>query len=80
MVHFWLFYDSHCDHCIILLRDILPPILAKYEEGQVVVHKWDLEKGDSALMYALEQRYGLKYGDVPEIFIGDHALLGNDQI
>lgn len=80
VVHFWLFYDSHCDHCIILLRDILPPILAKYEEGQVVVHKWDLEKGDSALMYALEQRYGLKYGDVPEIFIGDHALLGNDQI
>ncbi len=80
VVHFWLFYDSHCGPCLTLLEDILPPILAKYEEGQVVVHKWDLEKGDSALMYDLEQRYGLEYGDVPEIFIGDYALLGNDEI
>ena len=80
VVHFWLFYDSHCDHCLILLRDILPPILAKYEEGQVVAHKWDLEKSDSALMYALERQYGLEYGDIPEIFIGDYALLGNDEI
>ncbi len=80
MVHFWLFYDSHCDHCITLRKEILPPILAKYREGQVVVHEWDLEKQDAPLMYALEAHYGLEYGDVPEIFIGDHALLGNDEI
>ena len=80
VVHFWLFYDSHCDHCITLEKEILPPILTKYREGQVVVHEWDLEKSDAPLMYALEAKYGLEYGDVPEIFIGDHALLGNDEI
>ncbi len=80
VVHFWLFYDSHCDHCITLREEILPPILAKYWEGQVVVHEWDLEKQDAPLMYALEAQYGLEYGSVPEIFIGDHALLGNDEI
>jgi cytochrome c biogenesis protein CcdA/protein-disulfide isomerase len=80
VVHLWLFYDSHCDHCIILKQEILPPILAKYQKGQVVVHEWDLEKQDAPLMYALEAHYGLEYGDVPEIFIGDYALLGNAEI
>ncbi len=79
-VHFWLFYDSQCDNCITLLKEILPSILARYGEGQVVVHSWDLEQGDPSLMYALEARYGLEYGDIPEIFIGDQALLGNDEI
>jgi cytochrome c biogenesis protein CcdA len=80
VVRFWLFFDSHCDHCITLRERILPPILAKYAEGQVVVYEWDLEKSDAPLMHALEAKYALEYGDVPEIFIGDHALLGNDQI
>jgi len=80
VVHLWLFYDSHCDHCITLQEEILPPILAKYRQGQVVVHAWDLEKGFYEEMLALEAHYGLEYGDVPEIFIGDYALLGNDEI
>lgn len=80
IVHFWLFYDSHCAPCITLKQEILPPILAKYREGQVVVHEWDLEKSDAPLMYALEAQYGLESGDVPEIFIGDYALLGNAEI
>jgi cytochrome c biogenesis protein CcdA/glutaredoxin len=80
VVHFWLFYDSHCGPCLTLLEKILPPILAKYEEGQVVVHRNDLEKGGYELMRTLEKQYGLEYGTVPEIFIGEHALLGNDQI
>jgi cytochrome c biogenesis protein CcdA/glutaredoxin len=80
VVHFWLFYDSHCGSCLTLLEDILPPILAKYEAGQVVVHQNDLEKGGYELMRALEKQHGLEYGDVPEIFIGDQVLLGNEEI
>ena len=80
VVEFWLFYDGHCDPCLKLLNDILPPILARYPEGQVVVFKYDLEKSPSDMMHALEQWHGLAYGDVPETFIGDHALLGNQEI
>jgi len=80
VVNFWLFYGSHCTDCIKLLNDILPPILAKYEPDQVMVYKYDLEKGESEVMTALERWHGLTKGDVPEIFIGEYALLGNQQI
>ena len=79
-VHFWLFWDSHCGDCLVLVEEILPPILDRYEEGQVVVHQNDLEKGGYELMRAVEEQYGLEYGDMPEIFIGDYALLGNEEI
>jgi len=80
VVNFWLFYGSHCADCIKLLNNILPPILAKYEPDQVVVYKYDLEKGDPEIKTALERWHGLTQGDVPEIFIGEYALLGNQQI
>jgi cytochrome c biogenesis protein CcdA/glutaredoxin len=79
-VHLWLFWDSHCGHCVFLKETILPPILDRYPEGQVIVHQYDLEKGGYEFMTALERQYGLERGDMPEIFIGDHALLGNDEI
>ncbi|MDH7486823.1 MAG: hypothetical protein QHJ81_11170 [Anaerolineae bacterium] len=79
-VHFWLFYDRHCDHCLVLLKDILPPILARYEEGQVVVYEQDLEKTGYEELVALEAQYGVERGDIPEIFIGDYVLKGNEEI
>ncbi|MBN1139937.1 MAG: hypothetical protein JXM73_25425, partial [Anaerolineae bacterium] len=51
-----------------------------YEEGQVEIYEFDLEKGYYEEMLALEAQYGLEYGDMPEIFIGEHALLGNAEI
>ena len=80
VVRFWLFYDSNCDSCLVLKEEILPPILDRYEKGQVEIYEFDLEKGYYEEMLALEAHYGLEYGDVPEIFIGEHALLGNAEI
>jgi hypothetical protein len=65
---------------MVLMEDILPPILARYQDGQVVMHQWDLEKGGYELMRALEQQHGLEYGAMPEVFIGEHVLLGKDEI
>ncbi len=79
-MNFWLFYGSHCADCIKLLNDILPPILAKYEPDQVVVYKYDLEKGPSEMKQALEEWHGLTYSNLPVLFIGEYALLGNQQI
>lgn len=79
-VYLWLFWDSHCGPCLTLMRDILPAILARYEQGQVIVVQYDLERGGYEFAAALERQFGLTYGDMPEIFIGEYALLGNDEI
>jgi cytochrome c biogenesis protein CcdA/glutaredoxin len=79
-VHFWLFYSSKCSPCYELKEEILPPILSKYEEGQVVIDERDLEHGSYELMRSLEKQHGLEYGAMPEIFIGEHVLLGNEEI
>jgi cytochrome c biogenesis protein CcdA len=79
-VHFWLFWDSHCGDCQVLKEEILPPILSRYEEGQVVVRDRDLEKGGFEWMRALEHQYGLEQGEIPEVFIGEYALLGIQEI
>ena len=79
-VHFWLFYSSKCGPCHKLKEEILPPILSKYEEGQVVIEERDLEHGSYELMRSLEKQHGLEYGAMPEIFIGEHVLLGNEEI
>lgn len=79
-VHFWLFHSSKCSPCHELKEEILPPILSKYGEGQVVVHERDIEHGSYQLMRALEKEHGLEYGAMPEIFIGEHVLLGNEEI
>jgi cytochrome c biogenesis protein CcdA/thiol-disulfide isomerase/thioredoxin len=80
VVRLWLFYDSNCDSCLVLKDEILPPILARYQEGQVEIHERDLERGFYEEMRALEAHYGLEWGDMPEVFIGEHALLGNGEI
>jgi cytochrome c biogenesis protein CcdA/glutaredoxin len=80
VVRFWLFSSSHCDSCLVLKNEILPPILANYQKGQVELYEFDLEKGYYEELLALETQYGIDVGDVPEIFIGDYALLGNAEI
>jgi len=45
-----------------------------------VIHERDVEKSDYPEMRSLEQKHGLETGALPEIFIGDEALLGCDDI
>jgi uncharacterized membrane protein/thiol-disulfide isomerase/thioredoxin len=79
-VHFWLFYDSYCDSCVRVLNEILPAIVSRYTTEQLVVHGWDLARGDSEVKRALEAQHRLTTGEIPEVFIGDHALVGEEDI
>lgn len=80
VVHFWLFYDTYCASCVRVLDDVLPQILSRYETGQVVVHGWDLARSDSETRHALEKQHGLDSGEIPQVFIGDQVLLGEEEI
>jgi cytochrome c biogenesis protein CcdA len=79
-VRFWLFFSSGCDSCKLLKEEILPAILDRYAPGQVVVSELDVDLGYYDEMLALEAEYGVTYGSIPEIFVGDQALMGNEQI
>lgn len=80
VVNFWLFYAGHCPDSLKLLNEILPSILSKYAPDQITVYRYDLEKGPSEIMRALERWHGLPPDHLPAIFIGEHALVGIHQI
>lgn len=80
VVNFWLFYSGYCPDSIQLMREILPSILSKYPSDQVTVYRYDLDKGPSEMLRALERWHGLPPDNLPAIFIGEHALIGNRQI
>lgn len=79
-VHLWLFYSSGCDSCTVLKEEILPPILDRYAPGQMVVAELDVDMGYYDELLALEAEYGVSYGSIPEIFVGNQALMGNEEI
>jgi uncharacterized membrane protein/thiol-disulfide isomerase/thioredoxin len=79
-VHFWFFFDSGCYGCMKVYNGVLPRILANYEPGQVTMHTWDVTRFGVAVQRALEQQYGIVSGDNTEIFIGEYALLGSQEI
>jgi len=80
VVHFWFFFDSGCYGCLKVYNSVLPRILANYEPGQVTMHTWDVTRFGTAVQRALEQQYGIAKGDNTEIFIGEYALLGSQEI
>ena len=80
VVHFWFFFDSGCYGCMKVYNGVLPRILANYKPEQVTMRVWDLGRGDSEVRRALEHQYGVAKGDATEIFIGDYALLGSQEI
>ncbi|MEW5719639.1 MAG: hypothetical protein AB1817_13495, partial [Chloroflexota bacterium] len=80
VAHFWFFFDSGCYGCMKVYNGVLPRILANYEPGQVTMHTWDVSQFGVAVQHAMEQRYGIVKGDATEVFIGEHALLGSQDI
>ncbi|MCI0475126.1 MAG: hypothetical protein L0Y55_02660 [Anaerolineales bacterium] len=59
---------------------ILPRILANYPSEQVTMNAWDVTQFGASVQRALEQRYGVVKPDATEVFIGEYALLGSQEI
>lgn len=82
VVRFYFFYSAECGTCQAVKDEFLTPLLEKY--GSQVEVRW-LEISDPAVMrqlIGLETEYGVPAGKatVPEVFIGDAALVGEDEI
>jgi cytochrome c biogenesis protein CcdA/glutaredoxin len=82
VVRFRFFYAEDCEHCQALKNEQFPELLAKHGSLLEIVY---LEISDPSIfqqMVALEKAYEVppELADVPEVFIGDRALVGVEQI
>jgi len=80
VVHFFYFYDPACSVCEETHRDVLEPLIKAYGERIVVDERNISEMANFELMLKLEQQYQVMEGSIPEIFIGDDALIGGEEI
>lgn len=79
-VHFFYFYDPNCAACQQVHSEVLEPLLALYGD-RVVADERDMS--DSAtfeFLLGLEAQYAVKEPGIPEIFIGQDALIGPQEI
>jgi len=76
IVAFYYFYESGCAACDIVHAEVIEPLLASYGD-QVAIEEVDISESDNLeLLLALEQRFQVESVSIPEVFIGDDALIG----
>ena len=79
-VHLYYFYDPHCSVCEAVHREVLEPLKAAYGE-RLVVEERNINEGDNfELMLDLEAKFQVVSSSIPEVFIGQEALVGDGQI
>jgi cytochrome c biogenesis protein CcdA/glutaredoxin len=81
-VHFYFFYSEDCDHCREIKSEFFPDLLTEYGAGIEITALEISDTAVSAEMLAMEQQYQVspEQADVPEIFIGEHVLIGVEEI
>lgn len=82
VVQLLYFYSEDCDHCQELKAEFFPVLIAQYGDQLQISYR---EIADTAVfeqMVALEEQFEVpaESADIPEVYIGDRALAGPDQI
>ncbi|MFN2184525.1 MAG: hypothetical protein ACK2UU_11060, partial [Anaerolineae bacterium] len=82
VVRFRFFYAEDCQHCQAIKAELFAELLAEYGSQLEISY---LEISDPAVfqqMVALEKQYDVaaEVADVPEVFIGDQVLIGEEAI
>lgn len=80
VVRAFFFYSHTCSHCEAVQNEVLPPLLTKYG-AQLELRSFDITATQNyEALLALEKRYGVTQPDIPEIFLGQRVLIGEEQI
>ena len=80
IVHFYYFYQTGCTACDEIHHDVLEPLLASYGD-RVAVEELDIaDSSNLELLLRLEEQFDVASVSIPEVFIGEHALIGPQQI
>ena len=79
-VYLYYFTDPRCSVCHEVQDTVLASLEADYGDRLVIVERNVAEQEGFELLLALEAQYGVVAGSIPEVFIGDYALVGEDEI
>lgn len=81
VVRLYYFGDRRCGPCLALDREFLQPLEEAYGE-KLQVDRRDLEGSaqDYALLQALEAAYGVSESRLPQVYIGQYALVGEQEV
>ena len=80
VVHVLFFYSPTCPHCHHVMQDDFPPLEQKYGE-QLQILKLDVSQPQIlALWQAAMDKYQPALRGVPMLLIGDHVLVGDQEI
>ena len=78
VVRGFYFFSADCSHCQAVAKDVLPGIQSRFG-AQLELRFFDIrEPANLKVLEALEARYGVSNPGVPEAFIGQDVLVGED--
>ncbi len=80
VVHFFYFYDPSCQVCEQVHSEVLEPLLAEYGDRVAVDERDISSSADFEFLLRLEDAYQVQSPSIPEVFIGEDALIGPDEI
>jgi len=80
VARFFVFEAQDCDHCRAVDDEVLTPLREEYGD-RVEIRSFDIGALDNyEVMVRLEREYGVPGLAIPQIFIGDGVLIGEQQI
>jgi cytochrome c biogenesis protein CcdA len=79
-VHLYYFSDPRCSVCHEIQDTVLASLKADYGDRLIIEERNIAEADSFELMLTLEAQYDVVAGSIPEIFIGDYALVGEEEI
>jgi len=80
IARFFVFYAEDCAHCLAIEAEILTPLSQKYGK-RIEIKRFEITVLENyEVMRRLEREYGVAGGAIPEIFIGDEVLVGEEEI
>ncbi|MFQ6000594.1 MAG: hypothetical protein ACE5LG_02885 [Anaerolineae bacterium] len=80
VARFFVFYAEDCSHCLAIEAEVLTPLSQKYGE-RIEIRRFEITVRENyEVMRRLEKEYGIAGGAIPEIFIGDEVLIGEEEI
>jgi cytochrome c biogenesis protein CcdA len=79
-VHLFFFHSLDCSHCEAVTHEVLPPLLEEYG-AQLQIRYFDISIPENyEALLTLEERYDLPEHGIPQIFLGEWALVGEAMI
>jgi cytochrome c biogenesis protein CcdA/glutaredoxin len=82
VVQFRFFYAEDCPHCQAIKNELFPDLLTQYGSQLEITYLEISEPAVFQEMLVLEKQYNVppEMADVPEVFIGDQVLIGEEAI